>query len=102
MPTLDGLQTTVAGVQLRSEKETWVGEIGGEKWCFAEMEHQSTVTRRPWQGFTWDHLTGTPVFPTLGKAVRWVQAHQAEMAAKLLVRRAKGTRMVDPARLAKS
>ena len=98
----DGMTTTVAGVQLRHEKDTWIGTIAGEKWSFAEMDHHSSVTRRPWQGFTWDHLTGTPVFPTLGKAVRWVLAHQAEIAAKLAARRAQGTRMVDPATLAKS
>jgi hypothetical protein len=79
----------VALTQIGASKD-WSGIIGDEQWVFARKPG------RTWQGFTWDHLTGTPRHRSLGNAVHWVQTHQAEIGDKLRVRRAARTRMVDP------
>lgn len=88
---------TITGVTLeptffddeRTERG-WVGIIGGEIWCFVQKAHKQ------WQGFTTDHLTGTPILLSLSRLVLWVIEHQGEWKAKLRVRRKAGTRMVDP------
>lgn len=91
--------TTVLGIKLTRDLERsspeWHATIDEEAWCFYEREG-SNHRGRVWQGFTADKLTGTPRLPSLFEAVSWVQEHQAEIAAKLAVRRKAGTRMVDP------
>ena len=94
------MKRTIEGVTLESQgtdDRQWHGEVAGEAWVFfLRDDPQGLGVRRLWQGFTKDHLTGTPTLPTLGDAVLWVKGHKAEIEAKLLVRRAKGTRLVDP------
>jgi hypothetical protein len=68
----------------------WVGTVAGEDWLFVQKAHKR------WQGFTADHLTGTPINLSLGRVVAWVIEHESEWKAKLKVRRKAGTRMVDP------
>lgn len=89
------ITTTVAGVTLTRNKDhamaEWHCTIGGEAWRLYQKDD------RTWQGFTADKLTGTPRLATLTLVIGWIQDHQAEIAGKLAVRRAAGTRMVDPA-----
>ena len=89
------ITTTVAGITLTRSNETdtpeWHGTIDGEPWRLYQKDDRS------WQGFTADKLTGTPRLKTLHLVLEWIQGHRAEIAAKLQVRRAAGTRMVDPA-----
>jgi hypothetical protein len=68
----------------------WRVIVGPEAWILTE------VSRRIWQGFTEDHLTGTPRLRHLSAVLRWILDHQEEWEAKLRVRREQGTRMVDP------
>lgn len=84
-----------AGVTLTKihpeDGEGWYGQIGGETWYFYKKAD------RKWQGYTKDHLTGTARSFSLRRCVAWVSEHQDEWQAKLTTRRAKGTRLVDPA-----
>jgi hypothetical protein len=68
----------------------WRTIVGAEVWVL------TLVGSRIWQGFTEDHLTGTPRMRHLGAIVHWILDHQEEWEAKLRVRREQGTRMVDP------
>jgi hypothetical protein len=87
---------TIAGVPLAptligvEREHGWHGVIGGENWLFIQKAHKR------WQGWTADHLTGTPVNLSLGRVVAWVIDNQPEWKAKVKVRRKAGTRMVDP------
>lgn len=87
---------TVAGVTLEpglwesSTDFVWMGIVEGERWVFVQKGHKR------WQGFSADHLTGTPIVLSLGRTVLWVIEHADEWKAKLKVRRKAGTRMVDP------
>jgi hypothetical protein len=87
---------TVAGITLEPTRVGvdgelgWYGSIGGEGWLFVQKAHKR------WQGYTADHLTGSPVNLSLARTVLWVIEQQAEWKAKLRVRRKAGTRMVDP------
>lgn len=86
---------TVEGIVLTklldAGEEGWIGSVHGEAWRFVQKGD------RKWQGFTADHLTGTARSFSLKRTVRWVIEHREEWQAKVAVRRAKGTRMVDPA-----
>ena len=85
--TVEGIVLT----KLRDEgEEGWIGTVHGEAWRFVQKGD------RKWQGFTVDHLTGTARSFSLKRTVRWVIEHREEWQAKVAVRRAKGTRMVDP------
>jgi len=68
----------------------WRMIVAGEPWILTE------TGRRIWQGFTEDHLTGTPRLRHQSAVVQWILRNQQEWQAKLAVRRAEGTRMVDP------
>lgn len=76
--------------KLAPPEEGWAGVIGGEEWRFYKKAD------RKWQGYTADHVTGTARSFSLRRCVAWVSEHQAEWQAKVRVRRAKGTRLVDP------
>jgi hypothetical protein len=84
---------TLHGVHLERIVTTdpwcWRAEIGTAWWYFYQSE------ARVWRAYTADHLTGARA-PSLKKLVGWVVEHRAEWEAKLQVRRAAGTRMVDP------
>lgn len=86
---------TVEGIVLTKLRDTgedgWLCDIEGEAWRF--VQHGD----RKWQGFTVDHITGTVRSYSLKRTVRWVIDHAEEWQAKVAVRRAKGTRLVDPA-----
>lgn len=85
--TVEGIVLT----KLRGEdEEGWSGVIEGEEWRFYQKGD------RKWQGYTVDHVTGTARSFSLKRTVRWVIEHRDEWQAKVAVRRAKGTRLVDP------
>jgi hypothetical protein len=85
---------TIEGVRLHKLRDAgeheWEGVIAGETWRFTQLGD------RKWQGFTPDHVTGTARSFSLKRTIAWVIEHREEWQAKLRVRRAKGTRMVDP------
>jgi hypothetical protein len=87
------VKRTVGPVTLtKQEGETdWRIALDGEAWVFSEVENDI------WQGFTQDHLTGTPRVRTLRAAIAWVIAERDSIALKLKTRRRAGTRLVDPA-----
>jgi len=72
------------------ETLAWKMIVAGETWIVSE------ITPRRWQGFTEDHLTGTPRLRHQSEVVRWILRNQQDWVAKLRVRREQGTRMVDP------
>jgi hypothetical protein len=86
------MKRTIEGITLTYDpkKEIWSGEVDGEGWCFYR-----TSTGK-WASYEKSHLTGGAWCATLGEAIEWVQRNRAEIEQKLLVRRAAGTRMVDP------
>jgi len=93
---------TVAGVKLTPHQfddgsTGWQGTIAGQLWLFNRAKTEiGTVAHKRWRAHTDDHLTGGPRSLSLKKLVAWVIEHQGEWQAKLTVRRAHKTRMVDP------
>lgn len=81
---------TLEPVENAKGERLWCGVIAGEPWAFYERSHKR------WSGYTKDHLTGTPILLSLGRAVAWCIDNIPEWQAKLKIRRVKGTRMVDP------